>query len=649
MLSKTNIPVFFWSEEGQVNKGWTTGNSTSEKWLELELVRGINSGYSVRRQIAVEQVILVLAENSYFREDSVHLQKNLDRIMARNPIPLLMDCLQEKMMCSKDPTTVFLQAPGFWERWESMQMMALRYPAPTDEAASFSLIERECAALLIDRLNKKFAQSRGIRDAHGVSQEEYAKQLPALAALNDQAVRGNLRISSLAKMVSRLVEGAEWNLRRRMIGETVEKSPFLFHVDHFVAAYPGEVDRCALMQWLSERSVQPGEWEKHSPEWLQRERPIRTRPLIRLEQGWFAWPLVGGAGRHAWDWLLLSEFGGDKAAPRGRENRKATLCDRVMTLFQQSFPQASIYKGVRWWDDSGQVGTLDAAIWIPPFLFALRTETAEMNEVRTGMGELARLYQAWEYQWTSVRFDLKTRGVTCSHLVALLVTMEPINGAFTKDTIQRGFSLYSLSELQNLFFLLDGRIRKTDYLWKKSRATVTGEEWQQLSSYLLTGSPDHRKSLATQKRKGTGLRPFLSYLERAWEGKRVSLSEGPYTHWWRAMLQKLDKSDMSEALWIGMHLASVDLQTQNRFEQEIKRIKQQTRQEKDPSDPIVWIQSHRLIGGVIHPEEERKHPIYLRHTGLRKQLLRHSDPWVFIQFHRDAYRYPYSAIQLIFS
>ncbi|MDR6225779.1 hypothetical protein [Desmospora profundinema] len=658
--SSRNMPVFFWDEQGRVRKGWTKGFLSSGGWLELELVRGIREGCSGKEEVPIARVMPVLSGAKWSERgcSTSCLQNILDRIMARDPLSLLMGCLEDALRRTGVDSPPFPRDPSFWHRWEWMQTMALRHSARNGEPVHFSVVEREFASLAVGELDRRYRKDKtepmveGKNEVNRVSvrRGEYTGQLPRLASLEAGKQMGSLSIASLAEMVSRLVERAERNLRRRMTGEQVDPL-FLFHEDDFVSAYPGEVDRNDLVSWLKERSVRPGEWKGRSLESLHREHPVRMRPFIQWGEGLFTWPLAGGAGRHAWDWLLLPEMNSKRDVVVRGERGKEAVRDRAISLFQESFPDAAVYQTVRWQNDTGDKGILDAIIRVPPFLFALRTEetvepeAAKMDTVRDGMRELVRLRRAWE---NSFSVELKTKNGMVEReerLVEMVVTREPVVAETVAGEWRGSPPVYSLSELQNLFFILDGSVRKADYLWKRCCSNITGEEWQRLASYWLTGFLDRRESGAEKKRKKEGLEPFLPYLERAWAGKRMPAIEESLTHWWNAMLRKLEQSDAPEALWIGTHLVNVDLGTQNRFERQMKRLKQEIRKGIHHPDPVVMSESYRLVGAVVDPAEERKTPIHLRHKGLRKRLMGAGDPWVLILFYRDAYRYPYSGIQ----
>lgn len=641
--------VFFWDENGRVGKGWTTGKPLATGWLEVELARGIRESCAGSEQVPVERVLstTVGMERNMGICSTAYLQKILDQLIARNPLLLLRDCLKEEWQHRETSLSVFPRDPGFWQRWEWMQMLVLRHP-PQQETASFSVVEREFAIYAAQELERRYG---GAATPYSVRMGEYAGQLPCLAVLETQMeTTEGLRIDFLAQMVSHLVRCAETDLSRRMVGEKV-KDPFLFHLLDFVSAYPGEVDVSALTQWLAARSVVPGEWGECSPASLQREHPLRLRPLIRLEEEWYAWPLVGGAARHVWDWLF--DPGKDEEVSANVRGAGETVCNRAISMFQQAFPGADVYKRVYWRnkDEDSDEGMLDAVIRIPPFLFALRTEAPLWGETeapsavkREGLNELATLRRAWNNRTLSLKTGAELIPTQDARLVEMMLTLEP----WENIGFQAGFPpIYSLSELQNLFYLLDGSARKADYLWKRVNARRVGEEWQRLSAYWLTGSPDRQEAGPGSKCKGRGLEPFLPYLERAWQGKRVTAIEDGYTHWWNAILRKLEQSRAPESLWIGTHLVGVDLGTQNRFERQVKRLKKEICHGAFHSHSVVFNDIYRVAGAIVDPEQERDHPIHLRHRELRKRLMSRDGPWVLISFNRDDSHYPYSDIQLL--
>ncbi|PTM56497.1 hypothetical protein [Desmospora activa] len=646
--------VFFWDENGRVGKGWTTGKPLVTGWVELELARGIRESGAGCEQVPLERVLPTTA-GVMEGCSTVYLQNILDQIIARNPLRLLQECLAEEWKRLDTSTSMLPRDPDFWQRWEWLQMLVLRHP-PQLKTVDFSVVERDFAVCAAQELARRYGNAMdlpvagkenewrgGMRDSDRVG--EYAGQLPCLAALGTKKETAEgLQIDHLAKMIARLIRRGEEKLQRRISGGRTEEM-FQIHLHDFVSAYPGEVNASALTHWLAARAVVPGEWKERSPASLYQEYPLRWRPLIRLEEEVYAWPLLAGAARHVWDWLF--------ARSDDQRNRESPLCDRAVSLFQQAFPEAAVYKQVHWWSEHNN-GTLDAVVHVPPFLFTLWTETpfwGDLDQFRSSLyqeqiKEFAPLRRAWNSGTLKLKAGNELIPIHEGRLVEMVISLESWQNRGEQADSDLPL-IYSLSELQNLFYLLDGSARKADYLWKRVHSRRGGEEWQHLSAYWLTGSPDRREANMGKKRQGTRLEPFLPYLERAWAGKRVTVFEEGSTHWWNAILRKLEHSKTPEALWIGTHLLGVDVGTQNRFERELKRLKKAVCRDVPHSDPIVFNDFYRVAGAIVDPEQEREHPIYLRHKGLRKRLMSSGDPWVLISLFRDDTRYPYSCIQLL--
>jgi len=712
--------VFFKDGAGLWRKGRVANQKKGKDQVEVydDSIRGLREKYRVKWQLNEAELIPVRPfprlrdgeQTLSFAEVERRLQllRKVGLDLVRRHSSKLLSALVAERVTPEDNlqwVETLRRRAADWMRLAFLQSLVQReWGEDRISSAPVTPTEKELVAFVLREWEQGVRLKRYLREVAALSQGERGRlNLAEDARIQLLQRRGTAPIRQIAQGMAASCQEeeqkrdvlalAEWiedlmkRTRRRLWERQVQSSRgaekknaqsekdsgsglFTFSLEALSEGSGMEADR--IRRWLDRGSL-PLEVLSSSLDEGWNWNPVERRPLIRISEGLYYWPLLHAAPLFGAGWLdEMAGFESEGTAARAAVGVKR----RSESLFRRELPGCQLAQNTRWKkrDGTTQKGP-DLVVQVDSTLLAAQVSAAGTPSwTEGGTRRFIRRVEAWYRNSRQILTDFrralmdgKTTEVIGSdgkrinpkdiHRVFLFqLTAEPMAALLERrpDWVGRVASdqdsplpCFSVGDLENLFALLPGPARKIDYLLKRA-ARTSGEEGELalLSTYLATGSVEESFHTRREKKRGPGA--LWPYLEKYWEGKKVPKVQERYTHWWSAILKKLEREQSPgwlEATLLMLQVAQTD---QDRFEQSVRALRRTLRREGE-SMTGRWTVDHanRLAAWVdreMRKEGSDTEPALPR--PLRKLSLSGKE-YVLITLSPKADVYPCSSIRLL--
>jgi hypothetical protein len=398
---------------------------------------------------------------------------------------------------------------------------------------------------------------------------------------------------------------------------------FYFKETDLVALFPAGTPLETVRKILGRLSVKWGELADRDPEKLLLDNPVWTRPFINVGGGYYYCPVVG----------LVQSFGLEIVEGLLREHRDlwdryggtvrgAYLEDRTEAAVRVAYPQAQVFRGLKWPGTDGKDYENDVLVLIDTHALvfecksgrvralAQRGHVAAMKtEIEKIVGDASRQGRRFaEYllaQKKTIRLQDKagkwhdldltqllratTVNVTLDYLGHLAVQQRLLHSANMVATDTELSATLPLHELELVLELLDRPALSTHYFRRRSEIAsandMLAEENGMLALYLATGfdfgdaegDPKHQFVVSSLGKK---LDP---YFMRADTGETAAKPALRLRGWWSDLLKKFETKNFPGWIESSHVLLSVSYAKQETFERMCKQLVRNVRSNwRDP-------------------------------------------------------------------
>jgi hypothetical protein len=393
---------------------------------------------------------------------------------------------------------------------------------------------------------------------------------------------------------------------------------FTFTLDDFISAYPGEVSPQTMLRVLDGWAISFGEIADQDPEHLFMANPIWRRPIIKTrDDGSYFMPIPVLFISFCLD--LMERVLGDESDLRDWYvlRRGDFLEDQIEQQFRAAFPDARVYRGSLWDDpSSGKEYENDLLVSIDSYMIVVEAKAGKVSEPAR-RGAERRLGKTIEelivepsaqakrfadfLQANPGQHTFATRRGVENHVdnteiyktIRLNVTLDPIATLQSRWTDLRmaGFvpddadlaPTMTLSDLENVFELLEGACEKIHYLVRRAEfeanANYVADELDLLAFYLETGF-----NIGESEHDGSGLflygmsKSHERYFMRSSTGLKARKPRRRLTKWWRDILSRVEMLTAPRWTESGYILLNVPSEDQARVEHQFRTVKRIVRE-----------------------------------------------------------------------
>jgi hypothetical protein len=385
----------------------------------------------------------------------------------------------------------------------------------------------------------------------------------------------------------------------------------------FAAAYPESISDATIQTLLDLWSFSPGDLVNHDKEHFFLNNPIWKKPIIRIGNDSYFWPLL----------QMFMSFGLDMIeslvdcypAMKNRYEsviRPKYLEDEAERIFKNSLPNCTAFRGSLWHDSvTGRDFENDLLVLLDSFLIVVECKSGAIPPsarrggqrlevaVRELVKEPAEQSARFAEHLLGIRgphtFQTK-RGVTnrfdttnIRHVIRLSITIDffgPLTcmsrllqkGGILPKAIPPAVTMPTVA-LETVFEFLEGAHQKLHYLSRRSEweshVDYMADEYDLLAFYLATGfNVGAFEFENNQHLMIYGLsEKFNQYFRRKTQDKSTLKPSLELTQWWRDILAQSEKRAFDGWTDVGMSLLSARRPDQWNFERAAKGLKRSVR------------------------------------------------------------------------
>ncbi len=398
---------------------------------------------------------------------------------------------------------------------------------------------------------------------------------------------------------------------------------FYFRETELAALFPTGTPLETVRKILGQLSINWGELADRDPEKLLLDNPVWTRPFFNVGGGSFYCPVIGLVQSFGLEIVegLLREYQ-DLWDRYGHTVRATYLEDRTEAAVRVAYPQAKVFRGIKWQGADGKDYENDVLVLIDTHALifecksgrvraqAQRGNAAAMKtEIEKIIGDASRQGRRFaEYLLAQKKavllpdisgklqeLDLSqllratTVNVTLDYLGHLAVQQRLLHSASMVATDTALTATLPLHELELVLELLDRPALSTHYFRRRSEIAsandMLAEESGMLALYLATGfdfgdAEGDSKHQFIVSSLGKKLDPYFMRKEKGENAAKPALR---LLGWWSDLLKKFEAKKFPGWIESSHALLSVGYPKQEKFEQMCKQLVRSVRSNwRDP-------------------------------------------------------------------
>ena len=383
---------------------------------------------------------------------------------------------------------------------------------------------------------------------------------------------------------------------------------YVFDLSDFVAAFPEPVKEEALLSALIHWSYSPQDLVGHERDHLFLDNPISDRPLLRMGERRFYWPILEIF--HSFGLEMLESLVSRHPDLREKYFGKARsnyLPDRVAELMRIAFPMGETFCGSLWQSKvSGKNGENDVLVVVDAMGLVIECKSGRFTDksrrghpqrLKKDIQELlnAAAQQTHDFiqflRETDGPVELKTlRGemnrfdptkirhfvrftVTLDYLGPFVCAVKELAEAKLLSELAKESPTISLVDLENIFDLLDSPLQKLHYLKRRAelppRLDMFADELDLLALYLanafnlgeLENMPDQHVRFDWLHKQ---IEPY--FFGRS-VGRPVVKPRLKLTPWWREILDSIEAKRFQAWTLAGLMMLDLAEEEQKSLEQ----------------------------------------------------------------------------------
>lgn len=406
------------------------------------------------------------------------------------------------------------------------------------------------------------------------------------------------------------------NAKQSLIAAAIPALPrvYTLTLSDFTSAYPEEIEPGRLRRVLESWSLTPGELAGCEVDKIMLRNPVWERPIIRLGEDRFFWPVPGMFLSFCFQMLNRFICSATTLKEKYEKRRAGFLESKVERLFREAFPMAQVTKGSMWRDPaSGKLYENDLVVRLGNFLIIVEAKSHKVTD-RARAGYTDRLGATVEKlivepSEQATRFadyllnnpkqhKFRTKGkpvivdsTGVTKAVLVNITLESL-GTFnthspslrSAEFIQKDIPIVptmTVADLDTVFSILEGPCERLHYLISRAKfekdEVYVADEMDLLGVYLNTGlNLSHAREavwpdLETGKlvvpcfsRESKNLNP---YLQSELTGQKIDKPRRQLTDWWRSLVKFVEDKRAPKWVEAGCFLLGVTLEEQIALEQ----------------------------------------------------------------------------------
>lgn len=391
---------------------------------------------------------------------------------------------------------------------------------------------------------------------------------------------------------------------------------YIFNLQECLDAYPDNINPEALAAVLETWSLERGGLKDYRTEHLFLANPIWSKPLIKLEDNKFCWPIPGLFFHCCFD-LMESVFCHDSKLREKYEKRRSQFLEQAIeNLFLEAFPQAEVHKGSQWHNEKDDKGyENDLLIVIDSFAIVVEAKSGKISaparrgapsRLKKKIKELiiepsiqARRFAKYlETECLSkvIKFPSKHGGINkvdltnVRYILTLGVTLESFSPLATMlpELYECGFidsksdlsPNMSLADLEIIFDLLETSCEKIHYLVRREQfernATYYADEIDLLVFYLQNGFNIGDQEFNQHNLFLYGISKEVDnyFLSKYYPKEEAVRKPRPRrTQWWDDIINKLESKKILRWTEMALILLNVSYTDQKKFEKNFRKVK----------------------------------------------------------------------------
>jgi hypothetical protein len=395
-----------------------------------------------------------------------------------------------------------------------------------------------------------------------------------------------------------------------------------FSLTDFLAVYPSPIEPDKLRRVLEIWSLSFGELALKDSEDFFMANPVWEKPLIRLEQDKYFWPIPGLFLSFCTELMENIIKDNSKLLESYHKRRGTFLEEEIERLLGVAFPLAKIYRGSQWIDPGSSIQyENDFLVMLESFALVIEAKAGRFTapakrgaekRVQHTIEELLIAPSEQSFRFVEYlknnpgvhRFDTKNGTInevdnsTTDHYIRLNVTLEHLSamGSRWPELMEAGFvtgdhnlgssSTMSLGDMESVFDVLTLSSEKLHYLSRRTEIEegleYFADELDLLAFYLDTGFNLGENALSKQTLVLRGASELLDpYFMQQWTLEKVAKPICKRSKWWQDILKYLQDRQPSKWLAMSYHLLNVAYQDQIQFERKFRDIQSNVKRRKD--------------------------------------------------------------------
>jgi hypothetical protein len=388
---------------------------------------------------------------------------------------------------------------------------------------------------------------------------------------------------------------------------------YTFNLEEIAAAYAAPVDRDLLRNALDRISLVFGDLKATDPEHLFMGNPVWRRPLVRLGQDTYFYPVAGMMLSFPLE--ITEALLQDSATLIGKyEKRRSVFLEQeTARLLTAAFPNDHVFTNSQWRDPNSQVlYENDALVVVGRHVLVLEAKSGQvraaarrgapsLREDLTGLlvdaatqaTRFARFLEAHPGEHAFPRRDgganhvriprnakVITLSVTLDELGGLAARWRDLQAAGIAPTSIAAVPSMSVTAIETVFALLPSSSQKLHYLQRRQEfeehAQYHGDEFDLLAFYLYTGFNIGEMEFSGERGLFlTGISKILDpYLTQEHFGiTDVQPVRQRLSPWWRDIIAHIERRRNDGWSRIGTTLLNVSYEDQLAFESKFRVVR----------------------------------------------------------------------------
>jgi hypothetical protein len=439
---------------------------------------------------------------------------------------------------------------------------------------------------------------------------------------------------------------------------------YVFDLSDFVSAFPEPVNEDALLNTLIHWSYSPQDLVGHDRGHLFLDNPIWDRPLLRMGERRFYWPILEIF--HSFGLEMLESLVSRHPDLREKYFGKARsnyLPDRVAELMRSAFPMGQVFCGSLWQSKlSGTNGENDVLVVVDAIALVIECKSGRFTDksrrghpqrLKKDIQELLNDAATQTYDFVQVlreargpvefntlrgemtRFDpTKIRQfirltITLDYLGPFICAVKELRAADLLSEVAKESPTISLVDLENIFDLLDSPLQKLHYLKRRAelppRLDMFGDELDLLALYLANAfNLGELENIPNQHVRFDWLHKQIEpYFYGRSIGRPVVKPRLTLSSWWREILSLIEAKQFQAWTLAGLMMLDVAEEDQRNLEKRAEAARAAFRDGKNVGEvenvfiyvPPSW-RDEAAVACVVCNTTERK----VRDSNIRDAL-----------------------------